>query len=98
MIQRLVIVRLKEEYRSDAKRREVAEYSQKTLQAAPQVRQLKVATAADDKTLEEWDLLLAIGLDSLDDLEPFRVDPIHREYVDDYLRPKMAQIKAWNFS
>ena len=98
MIERSVFVRLREEYRTDTKRAEIAVHSENALRAVPQVREIRVATAADDKTLQDWDMLLAIRLDSVEDLEPFRLDPIHREYVDSYLKPKITQIKAWNFS
>lgn len=98
MIERIVFVRLKDEYRTDTKRAEIASHSENTLRAVPQAREIRVATASDDKTQQEWDMLLAIRLDAVDDLEPFRLDPIHREYVDSYLKPKITQIKAWNFS
>ena len=97
MIDRMVFVRLKDEYRSDAERRAIAAHSQDALRTVPQVRAIHVATALDDKTRQDWDLLLVIQLESVEDLEPFRTDPIHRDYVDNYLKPKMAQIKGWNF-
>jgi hypothetical protein len=97
MIDRMVFVRLKEEYRTDAKRVEIAAHSENMLRAVPQVRAIRVATALDDKTRQDWDLLLVIRLDGIEDLEPFRVDPVHRDYVDNYLKPKVAQIKGWNF-
>jgi hypothetical protein len=89
---------LKDEYRTDTKRAEIASHSESTLREVPQVREIRVVTALDDKTREDWDMLLAIRLDGIEDLEPFRVNPIHREYVDSYLKPKIAQIKGWNFS
>jgi len=94
----MVFVRLKEEYRNDTKRTEIASYSENTLGTVPQVREIRVTTALDDKTREDWDMLLAIRLDAAEDLEPFRLNPVHREYVDNYLKPKVAQIKGWNFS
>jgi hypothetical protein len=98
MIERMVFVRLKKEHRTDERRAEIASHSQKTLQAVPQVRAIRVTTAVDDKTRQDWDILLAIHLDTIEDLEPFRLDPIHRNYVDNYLKPKVAQIKGWNFA
>jgi hypothetical protein len=97
MIERMVFVRLKDEFRNDRQRAEIASYSQTTLQQIPQVREAFAATAADDKTSNEWDLVLAIRLDSPEDLEPFRLDPVHRQYVDNYLKPKLSHIKGWNF-
>jgi hypothetical protein len=97
MIDRMVFVRLKEQYRTDASRAEIAARSEETLRAVPQVRAISVGTALDDKTRQDWDILLAIRLDAAEDLEAFRLDPIHRRYVDDYLKPKVDQIKGWNF-
>jgi hypothetical protein len=98
MIDRIVLVRLKDEYRTETKRAEIASHSENTLWEVPQVREIRVATALDDKTREDWDMLLTIRLDAIEDLEPFRLNPIHREYVDNYLKPKIIQIKGWNFS
>jgi len=94
----MVFVRLKEEYRTEAKRGEVAAHTLEMLRTVPQVNEMRVFTALDDKTLQEWDLLLAIRLETSEHLEPFRLDPIHREYVDQYLKPRAAQIKGWNFA
>jgi hypothetical protein len=98
MIDRMVFVRLKEAYRTDVRRAEIAARSEEALRAVPQVRAVKVGVAADEGTRQEWDLVLAIRLDGVDDLEPYRLDPIHRQYVDDYLKPKLEHISAWNFS
>ena len=35
--------------------------------------------------------------ESLDAVEPYRIHPDHRSYVDDFLKPRLAVIKAWNF-
>jgi len=96
MIDRMVFVRLKKELRTNAKRAEIAAYSEQTLRTVPQVHAITVGTALDDKTQQDWDILLAIRLEA-EDLEPFRRDPIHRQYVDSYLRPKVDEIKGWNF-
>ena len=34
---------------------------------------------------------------SMADIEPYRVHPDHRAYVDEFLKPRMEIIKAWNF-
>jgi hypothetical protein len=97
MIERLVFLQFTEELRTDDKRKEIAAHSENVLRTVPQVREIRAIVALDDKTREDWDLLLAIRLADASDLEPFRVDSIHRDYVDNYLKPKIAQIKAWNF-
>ena len=34
---------------------------------------------------------------SLEDVDPYREHPVHRSYVDDFLKPRLAVLKAWNF-
>ena len=51
-----------------------------------------------DPAAEVWDVSLAVRFERLDDVEPYRVDPIHRAYVDDYLASKAKVVKAWNFA
>jgi len=98
MIERIVVVRLQDEFQTDEARGEIAAYSQRVLETVPQVVGVRVAEALDENTRKDWDLLLAIRLSAAEDLEPFRTDPVHRDYVDNYLRPKIAKIKGWNFS
>jgi hypothetical protein len=40
---------------------------------------------------------MTVRFDSLDDVAPYVAHPQHRTYVDEYLRPKLELIKAWNF-
>jgi hypothetical protein len=68
------------------------------MSAVAGVRQVTVGTAADDATAGSWDLVLVVRLDGPRALPAYRNDPGHRAYVDDYLRPKMASIAAWNFA
>src|SRR5210317_407233 len=98
MIDRLVFVRLKEEYRTESILAEIATHSEGVLRSIPQVRDIRAVTAADEQTRQDWDLLLAIRLDDVASLAPFRTDPTHRDYVDNYLKAKIEKIKGWNFA
>ena len=40
---------------------------------------------------------LVLHFGSADDLEPFRVHPDHREYVDIFLKPRLEGIRGYNF-
>jgi hypothetical protein len=93
MIERIVLVKL--EPGVDAS--EVAERSRQVLQGIPGVCDVHVGMAADAPSAEAWDISLVLRFESLEDLEPFRVHPDHRSYVDEYLKPRMRAIKAWNF-
>jgi len=97
MIERIVLLQLAEELRTDRDRREVASHSRDVLAGLPGVEEVDVAVAADDPTRERWDLVLRVRFASADDIEVYRVDPDHRRYVDEYLRPRLSCIEAYNF-
>ena len=97
MIQRIVVIRFKPEFRTPGSVREIAEHSRKVMPTVAGVQTVTVGSPADDRTAKQWDLVLVVGLENLDDLPAYGSDPAHRAYVDEYLRPKMDSIAAWNF-
>jgi len=97
MIQRIVLLKLDEEHATDSGRALVAARSREVLTVLPGVVKVDVGIPADASSRESWDISLVLKFESADDLEPFRVHPDHRSYVDDFLKPKLALIKAWNF-
>ena len=58
---------------------------------------VRVGLPADDPTRAAWDLQLSLVFESNVDVEPYRMHPDHRDYVDHYLKPKLDHIRAWNF-
>jgi len=97
MMQRIVLFKLKDEYRNDAARAEFAQRTRNDLSALSQVRGVTVGVAAEDETESNWDIAITVQFDSLEDVEAYIPDPAHRAYVDDYAMPKVAFRKAWNF-
>lgn len=97
MIQRVVLVRLKPEFREPDTLAQVVEETRKTLPDAEGVRALVVGSPADERTRGEWDLTILVQLDSLDAVETYRIDKVHRAYVDVFLKPMMESIRAYNF-
>lgn len=95
MIDRYVFVRLEKEHASE--RDAIAAHSAEVLGKLPGVLQVSVGTPADEHAGAAWDLSIAVRFASLEDVEAYRVHPAHRRYVDEYLRPRMQVIKAWNF-
>ncbi len=98
MIQRIVLIKLKDAYTGQEARGEVAEHSRRVLGGLPGVVQVQVGEPAEAKSAKSWDLSIVLGFARLEDVEPYRVHPEHRAYVDDYLKPRMEVIKAWNFA
>lgn len=95
MIERHVYVRLNEQYRGQ--RDEMVAHTLKVFKTIPGVVSIKVGTPADDHANAAWDLCLMVGFASMDDVEPYRVHPIHVEYVNEYINPRAEMKKAWNF-
>ncbi len=97
MIQRIVLLKLNEEHATDSGRTLVAAHSREVLTVLPGFVKVDVGIPADASSRESWDISMVLKFESVDDLEPFRVHPDHRSYVDAFLKPKLALIKAWNF-
>ena len=97
MIQRVVAVRLKESYRDAAVLQSIAEETVRVLRQAAGVLEVRVGVPGDGRTRREWDLCIFVRLGSMDDVETYRVDPVHRAYADTFLAPMRTQIRVWNF-
>ena len=97
MIERIVLVKLNTSHATELGRNEVAAYTESELSGLPQVLSLTTGVPSDPKSLASWDLLIRLQFANMDDVAAYGVDPTHRAYVDEYLRPKMDVIKAWNF-
>lgn len=97
MIERTVLMKLNDEHAHDAGRAEVAAHSREVLRGLPGVLEVAVGLPADEPSLKSWDLSLTLRFDSLASVEAYRVHPSHRAYVDEYLKPRLLLIKAWNF-
>lgn len=98
MIERIVMIKLKPEQADAHARRAVVEHSREVLAGVPQVHQVWVGEPADARTEGAWDLCIHLHLADLDAVAAYVDDPTHRAYVDDYLMPKLASLKAWNFT
>lgn len=97
MIQRVVVIKLKDEYCNDEDRAAAAAYSREVLATVPGVVGLSVGTPGDAPTLRSWDLMLLLRFDDIDAVESYRAHPVHRKYVDVFLKPMLEVIKVWNF-
>lgn len=95
MIERVVMVRLRSDYRENAAL--VAAQSREVLGQDPEVRAISTGVPADERTRREWDVAILLRFDSLDAVERYRSGAIHRKYLDVYLRPMLESIRVWNF-
>ncbi len=98
MIERFVMLKLKPEWSNEAGRAAVLAHSMDVLPRVPQVRDVHVGLPADDASERSWDIALVIRLDRIEDLPAYAVDPLHADYVGNYLAPRVECKKAWNFT
>jgi hypothetical protein len=97
MIERIVLFKLKPEHANPQSRKEVAAHSRKVLATVPGVESVSVGVPADADAEKSWDLSVIVRFASLEAVEPYRDHPVHRQYVDEYMTPRMEVRKSWNF-
>ncbi len=98
MIERVVLFKLKDAYATPDARAEIAAHSRQALQGLAGVVSCSVGVPADAPSEKSWDLSLVLHFESLSAVDAFRQDPAYREYVDEYMRPRVEVEKAWNFN
>lgn len=101
MLERIVLVSLVPEHATAEGRTAVAAYARAALGALPGVVEVRTGLALDAPSTEpaanSWDVSFIIRLRSADDYPAYRDHPDHRAFLDDYLAPRSAFKKAWNF-
>ena len=96
MIQRIIMVKLKDEWSTPAGRAQVAGHSRAVLSKLTTILGVDVGTPADDAATRSWDLSLVVRLASAADLPGYISEPAHKAYVEGYLGPKAVVKKVWN--
>jgi hypothetical protein len=97
MIRRFVFFRFLEPYRTKQAMDEIISRTHAVLGDSKGVVSYEVGTAADSKSLAAWDLSITATFADRQSLEAYIVHPVHRAYVDAFIKPRLEVIKAWNF-
>lgn len=97
MIERVVLIKLKPEFRAPAELSLVAQRTRQVLGAVPQVRAIRVGTAADRRTAQAYGLCIELRFDDMDAVEAYRAHRAHRAYVDVFLAPMLESIRVYNY-
>ena len=98
MVCRYVFFRFQEAYRSDAHMTEILHRTHALLAEVPGVISYEVGTPADEQAMDAWDMSIMISFADMPSVRAYIVDPMHRAYVDDFIKPRLEVLKAWNFS
>ena len=96
MIHRYILLKIKDEFSTAEWLQSIAEESLNQLSRVPQVVDIRIGKGVAG-TSAEWDMVLTVTLRDLAEIEAYRVDPIHRDYYENFLYPKLDIIKAVNF-
>lgn len=96
-IERHVYIKLEDAHANEAGRAAVVQETLRVLPGVAGVRGVRVGTPADARSEASWDLFIIVSFDAVEDIEPYIQDGAHRAYVDDFLKPRLACLKAWNF-
>ena len=97
MVERYVFLKLHDEEANAAGRDAIRDEVMRVFPGLPGVRQVRVAYAADANALAAWDVVLIVSFDRVEDTGPYAVAPAHKAFVDEFLAPRVAMKKAWNF-
>jgi hypothetical protein len=76
--------------------REEVAAAARALASVPGVRGVRIGTPADQDSAV-WDLLVAVTFDRLEDLRLFLNHPVHREFQDRAVGPRVQVQKGWSF-
>lgn len=97
MFDRFVFVKLKDQFANDEGVAEVIAESRRVLPAIPGVLRSRAGRPADAHAGKGWDVCLVIGFASLEDIETYRVHPLHVTYLEEFLGPRVEAKRVWNF-
>lgn len=98
MVHRFVLVKLNDDYANDAGRAEVVASARAALASVPGVTRVRAGAPADDAAQKSWDVAIVIELDSMDSYPAYAADESHLAWIREFLGPRAACKKAWNFS
>jgi hypothetical protein len=97
MITRVVLVKLNDDNATDAGRAAVIAEAKRVMPTVAGVHSVEVGLPGDPDSLRSWDFSLLVRLESVDALPAYQADVAHRAFVDEFLKPRKAMAKAWNF-
>ena len=98
MVRRYVFFRFKEVCRGYEAMQAIVARTHEVLQAVPEVMDYEIGLPADETSLAAWDLSISIAFSTRDDLESGLSHPLHRDYADKFIKPRLEVAKAWNFT
>ena len=97
MITRIVVAKFHDRYSTPAGREEALKHTREVFSTLPGLVDFQVGLPADAHCARGWDMCIVVRFKDLAAVEAYGIDPVHRAYVDQWLTPRAAAKKAWNF-
>jgi len=97
MVERYVFLKLAEAHADAAGRAAVRDEVRRVFPGLPGVRGVRVGIPADAGAASAWDVVLIVSFDRVEDTSAYLTAPAHVAFADDFLAPRVAMKKAWNF-
>ena len=98
MYERHVLVKLNDDWATEERIAEVRSHSESVLSKLPGVQSMRSGIPSKMHGAKGWDLCFVMGFAREEDIEPYRVHPDHLAFLNDFLLPKTAAKRVWNFS
>lgn len=95
---RIVLIKLLDEHAHDAGRAEVVRSALEALAPLPGVTHVRAGPPADESSAASWDVAIEITLEGPEVYDTYAKDTAHLTWLREFLSPRAACKKAWNFS
>ena len=97
MITRNVFMKFKDDFQNESEVETICRETMRVFEDLDMVRDFKLERPADELSKKAWDLSLTVFFENNKAVKQYTLDQAHRQYVHDFLRPRLEVIKAWNF-
>ena len=97
VIERFVMLKFNDDAATPAGRKEVLERARDMLPRVPGVTGVRGGVPGDAAAEQSWDVALVVQFNAIEDVGPYIVHPVHQQFVQEVLSPRVACRKVWNF-
>ncbi len=97
MFNRFVYIKLTKEWATSEGRSAVIAESGQVLPSIPGVLSCQAGLPESPDAAKGWDLCLVLRFASSEDIESYRVHPVHVAFLEKFLGPKIEAKRVWNF-
>jgi len=97
MFHRIILLKLNNAYATDEGRSDMGLHSRRVLSDLNGVHSVRIGFPADPASARSWDVSITLHFSSNDDFQSCLADPDYDYFFEEWLKPRISFIKAWNF-